>query len=235
MKIKKQSAKGTRIFKMKKMIIRNSGRKIIILMVIIIMFSSILNAQGLIEKGLKTGMNLSKFTGETADMDDFDVKSKLGFIFGGFITYNVNKMLSLQPEIYYTMQGAKYICTLDTTPDGATIFKYNYIQIPLLAKFNLSLESNLRPNIIIGPAIAFNISAHYEYTSELGELMSVNGYAKTGEIEGVNPIDFGLVFGLETNIGNAIVDIRYNLGLVSVDDYDDFKNSTISIMVGYLF
>lgn len=210
-------------------------RKKIILIVIVIITATSLMSQGLSNKGIKLGLNLAKFIGEDSESDDDKSKLKLGFAFGGFVTYNVNMMFSLQPEAYYFMQGSKQEME-HSNLDGALLFKLNYIQIPLLAKIKLSHSGFIIPNLLIGPALAINTSATYEYTDELGNYMQLLGYKKTGDLEDVNPIDFELIIGTEINIGLALVDIRYNWGLTKVDKNDaDLKNSTFSFLLGYKF
>lgn len=209
--------------------------KIICALVLVLLFSTSLLAQGITGKGVKLGMNLSTFTGDDADLEGVDKKMRIGFAIGGFITYEINEMFALQPELYYSTQGAKYEAD---EVDGALIFRYNYIQVPILAKFNLSMESNIKPHIFLGPSLGLNLSAKYEYTDELGDAAEAMGIDKKGDVEDVKSTDFGLVFGGGITVGPAVIDIRYNLGLTTVDDSvneDDFKNSTISIMVGYSF
>ncbi|MCK4359357.1 MAG: PorT family protein [Candidatus Cloacimonetes bacterium] len=211
--------------------------KIIGALVLVLLFSTSLLAQGITGKGVKLGMNLSTFTGDDADEEGLEKKMRIGLAVGGFITYSVNEMFALQPELYYSMQGAKYKSS-EGDIDGTLIFRYNYIQIPILAKLNLSMESNIKPNILLGPSLGLNMSAKYEYTDELGDAVEAMGIDKKGDVENVKSTDFGLVFGGGVAVGPAVIDVRYNLGLTTVDDSvfeDDFKNSTISIMVGYSF
>ena len=148
----------------------------------------------------------------------------MGVAIGGFLTYNINKKFAIQPEIYYSMQGAKLEDSY-----GKTTYKYDYIQVPVLAKVNISMDGSLRPSIFLGPALGVNIRAKHKYE---------NVVEFEDDIENVRTTDFGLVFGAGVNIGSATIDARYNLGLTTTDnseDESDVKNSVISIMLGYSF
>ena len=118
--------------------------------------------------------------------------------------------------------------------DFTMTFKTDYIQIPILAKFNLSTKNNVKPNIFIGPALGINLNAKYE--------MEVVGQTIEGDMKDfgmdIKSTDFGLVFGAGVNFGKISVDARYNLGLSDIPDTEedvDIKNSVISIMLGYSF
>ena len=53
--------------------------------------------------GIKGGLNMFKLHGDDVE----DAKSLYSFAIGGFITYNFNEMFALQPEIYYSVKGAR--------------------------------------------------------------------------------------------------------------------------------
>ena len=96
--------------------------------------------------GLKAGLNSSNLHGDDAGSLD----SKLGFIGGCFLLYQSNKNFALQPELSYSMKGAK-------TQVGSANFTlaYDYIEFPLLFKLILPLdnESNIFPSFFAGPLL----------------------------------------------------------------------------------
>jgi hypothetical protein len=67
-------------------------------------------------------------------------------------------MFAIQPEVYYSMQGAKYEEEEDDV-QVKVIFKYDYIQVPVLAKVNIPIESSIKPNVFLGPALGINVRA----------------------------------------------------------------------------
>ena len=216
-------------------------KRIVIITIMLTLCASMVAAQGITGKGIKVGLNLANVYGDDADMEGADKKMRIGFAVGGFLTYSINEMFAVQPELLYSMQGVKYEPS-EGDIDGELIMKYDYIQIPILAKVNFPMEGKVKPNIFLGPALGINLSAKYEYTDDLGDAMEAMGMDKEGDIENVKSTAFGLVFGagIDYGIGNGKLtfDARYNLGLTTVDDSDDdldIKDSTISIMLGYSF
>ena len=138
--------------------------KIMLIVLMLLTVSSVVFAQGITAKGVKVGLNLSTFTGDDADWEGVDKKMRIGFAIGGFITYEINEMFALQPELYYSMQGAKYKSS--EGEDGTLIFKYNYIQVPILAKVNIPVEGSVAPNIFLGPAIGIKVSSKIWWEEE---------------------------------------------------------------------
>jgi len=146
--------------------------KIILIAILLLMFSTAVFAQGITAKGVKGGLNIATLTGD--DIDDAD--SKMGFAFGVFITYEINEMLSLQPEVLFTMKGAKFKDEYTEVEDDYEYYeKYegswnlDYLEIPVLVKINIPMEGNIKPNVFLGPALGFNLSATYEYDYEYKE------------------------------------------------------------------
>ena len=55
-------------------------------------------------------------------------------------------------------------------------------------------------------------------------------------MQNVKSTDFGSVLGFGLNVGPIYVDVRYNMGLSTIDDSanpDDIKNRVISFNVGF--
>jgi len=179
---------------------------------------------GITGKGIKVGLNLANFTGEDADPPaGVDKKMRMGLAVGGFITYSFNEILAVQPEVLFSMKGAKY------EADGSTsTTKLSYIEIPVLAKLMLATQSNMKPNFFIGPSLGILMSAKAEDVDIKDDVKST---------------DFGFVMGAGVNMnmvsGSAITfDARYTMGLTSLDNTDadaKIKNGVISVFAGYSF
>ncbi len=197
--------------------------------VVFTLSSASVSAQGL-TAGLKAGMNIANLHGkDVKEVIGADLVSKMGFCAGGFITYNINDMFAIQPELLFTMKGAK----IEEAGYKETI-KLNYLEIPVLAKLSIPTPGNVKPNLFVGPSLAIKLSAKvkWEEAGESGE----------EDLEEVKSTDFGLVFGGGVDFalgqGKLTVDARYTLGLATADDSEeelDIKNGAISIMVGYSF
>ena len=178
--------------------------------------------------GAKAGLNIANLSGDIEDTE-----SLMGLHVGVFAEIKFSERFSFQPELLYSMQGAK----AEDSEMGVTMeskLKLGYINLPLMVKFyaaeNFFLEA--------GPQVGFLMSAKSEWeTSGGGASLSGDDDVK----DDYKSIDFGLNFGLGYNFTeNLSVGARYNLGLsniADVDDSDDFKisNSVIQVSVGYKF
>ena len=174
-------------------------------------------------KGIKIGINLAKSTGGFISEPEY----KLGFIGGVFIAYNISSLFSIQSEILFSMKGYR----IDNQYyNWWTDVELNYLDIPIMAKMRILNKLLDETHIYGGPAFCYNLSAKYEFKLE--------NIIDKGNLDDVNKFDFGLVFGSSTTFNlkaeSIILDIRYNLGLISWDKTDGrYKNRVISIMVGY--
>lgn len=220
--------------------------KIIGVLMVVLFLSTTIFAGEITGKGIKAGLNIANLTGD--DVEDTD--PKMGLAIGGFLTYSINDMFSIQPEILFTMKGMKIDYEETETDDNWEYYaksegswKLNYLEIPVLAKLNIPMESSVKPNIFLGPALGINLSATYDmdyewWEKEDGVIVEEGSESEDGDIEDIKGADFGLIFGAGVEFGKITVDARYNLGLTTIDDSEeeaDVKNSVISIMVGYSF
>ena len=183
--------------------------------------------------GPKVGVNFANFTGNDVEGEEM----KIGAAIGGVLVYSFSDLISVQPELLYTMKG-----TLDEDDKAINL---NYLEIPILAKFSF-LTGDVRPIAFIGPALGILLSADWDGKSEApagpgGALIKVSDL--------VNSTDIGAVIGAGVEIGKLgpgtlTADLRYEMGLTTIasdkmkndeGETADVKNSVISLMVGYLF
>ncbi|MBE8728011.1 porin family protein [Flavobacterium hungaricum] len=203
--------------------------KKIILAAIAVLTFGWANAQE-VKFGVKGSVSLSNFTG---DDNGFDWKSKVGFNAGGFAEIKFSEKFAIQPEILYSLQGAKtkyedgYASDIYTYDE-----KYNlsYINVPVMFKYYAAEKFNIE----VGPQIGFLVSAKckYEYLNE----------SETEDVKDIfKSVDFGLNFGAGYDISkNISAGVRYNLGLSNIaktEEGNDFKlhNSGFSLSVAYKF
>ncbi len=207
-------------------------RLVVTMFTIVLMFtlcSSSVFAGGLTGKGLKGGLNFANLRGD--DVEDLDLNSKMGFCAGGFITYSINDMLAIQPEILFTMKGTKQEEELWGETFKQTI-SLNYLEIPVLAKLSIPGQGSFVPNLFIGPYLAIKLTGKVK--------VEYAGESEEEDIEDLKGTDFGLVFGggVDFALGSSkvTVDARYTLGLTTIDASEweaDIKNGVFSLMVGY--
>jgi hypothetical protein len=195
--------------------------------------------------GIKAGMDIADNYGDDADGLD----TKVGFIGGGFIEYMAAPQFAIQLEALYAMKGAK-VSGVDAK------FKTDYIEFPLLFKFMIPTQGNIKPNLYAGPALGILTSA--KISVDMTNLVLSN-QASVDVKDIYKSTDFGIAFG--GGIGAAMesftltFDVRYTLGMTKIIDPDgfnefngyqpsdpdyltespDLKNSNFSFMVGVAF
>ncbi|GAH65932.1 unnamed protein product [marine sediment metagenome] len=234
-------------------------KKVTVFMMILtvgVVFTCTLTAQGITAKGVKGGLNMAKFTGDDAELETADPGYLLAYSFGGFVTYKVNDQLTIQPEFLYTVKGSKYEESEEYSEDGVDIksevkmdLKMNWLEIPVLAVFQLQDNIKLFAGPYIGLYLSGEMEMEYEYTVSYEGVTESDSDSESEDIEkeDVNSPGFGLVFGGSYSVNsNIAIEARYTLGLKTIDkepeDWDDgeyevsdIKNSVIQLLVSYSF
>lgn len=186
---------------------------------------------GVTGKGLKAGVNMAKYTGTDA-ADDLSMRT--AFAFGGYVTLGMTDLFSVQPELLYSMKGAKWDYT-DLSGTVNVTDRLSYIEIPVLFKVQLVGTPAFKPNFYVGPQFSMLLSAK--------EKSEASGQSAEADIkDNLKSTDFGLVGGVGANFpvgtGSLSLDIRYDLGLSKVIDAapaPKINNSAITFLVGYGF
>jgi hypothetical protein len=171
---------------------------------------SFANAQD-VKFGAKAGLNLSSLANAEG------AKTQVGFHVGGYATISVSDKFAVQPELLYSAQGAKF--------EGGSL-NLSYINIPVMAKFNVADKFNLE----VGPQVGLLMSATQKFS---GGSLDVK--------EGYKTMDFGLNFGAGYDVAENInVGLRYCLGLSQLEKelatgQTATKNTNIQLSLGYRF
>lgn len=160
--------------------------------------------------GVKGGLN--SYNINTDNGSSFD--SKIGLHVGLLGHIHLKDQYAFQPELVYSMQGAK---------SGNTDFKLDYINVPLLVQY--MFDNGFR--IQAGPQLGLLVNANAE-----------NG-SSTDISDDFKSIDLGLSVGASyvhppTGFG---IDARYNLGLSDISENSNIKSTNQGVQVGlfYLF
>jgi len=211
-------------------------KKYFTLVIIFAAFTAVSFGQGM-QLGLKAGVNFANINGADADeLVGNNLDTRTGFAGGIFFMYQFNNLFAIQPEAYYSMKGATY-----SENGGNLTWALDYIEVPLLFKVIIPVQgSNMRPSVFVGPAVGFNTTS--KVTIEF------NGQSEDMDLkDDTQSTDFSLVFGAGLGVGvgtNEVgVDVRYILGLTSIDnssdnsteDALDLKNGVININVYFGF
>jgi len=191
-------------------------QSLIIVLVLFIISSSEINAEGVSSKGVKFGFNSSKFTGK--DIPGKGIAPIPGLTLGYFINYEVSNRFSLQPELLFTTKGSR----INTVGDIYLHNIFTYIEIPVLAKWTFITEKKWNPYLHGGPSLDFKLLAFNE----------------EGFPEDFRKIDLGLILGAGIRFNKISLGMNYNHGFLNFDRSDeniDLKNQTISVVVGFSF
>jgi len=152
------------------------------------------------------------------------MKPRTGFL--GGIGYEIGSKFGLEIDLLYFQKGVMFKgevsqATVGFNANFEATAKIDELSVPILAKFRLLPAPT--PYVICGGEIAYIVSskAIYEYNNMTdGESQSGTEEYK----EGVNRMDYGLVFGggIEFRAGPVFVFIegRYHAGLVDIAGTD---------------
>lgn len=209
--------------------------KKITLSIVAVLAFGFANAQE-VKFGLKAGMNLSSWSGDT---DGVDLKSIAGVNAGGFVAIKFSEKLTLQPEVLFSTQGVKIDDQeVDINGDGIwdvigdVRFNLAYINVPVMVKYYPVKGFNVE----VGPQLGILVGAKAVTT-----VQGYEGESKMDVKKIFESVDFGLNFGAGYDFTeNISAGVRYNLGLANIaktesGDTSKVNNSVFSLSVGYKF
>lgn len=171
-------------------------------------------------------MNLATVkTDADADGTTFDYHVR--GVFGGFVKVPLFSAIELQPEVLYSMKGAKLA---EQAIDAALLL--DYVEVPVLARVSWPVFDNSRFYVAGGPSFALRVRARTR--------TEFSGSTEERDIsDDVQRFDLGAVVAAGLEFGSFVVDGRYTHGLTDVDrdTSDDVKvtNRAVSLTVGFRF
>ncbi|MDI6846245.1 MAG: porin family protein, partial [Candidatus Saccharicenans sp.] len=139
--------------------------------------------------GLKGGLSLANIKSDPPTFEGFEWKTKQGIAGGASLEIGLIKGFSLQPEILYVQKGAKITANIEGM-DITLNANIDYIEIPLLLKYNLISGGPTVPSVYVGPYIGFNTKAEF--------VISITGYPEEREDikDDIKNTEYGLTFGV---------------------------------------
>lgn len=153
--------------------------------------------------------------------------------------YSSLNHFGISGDILYSQLGTKF-------DDGRYRFTQhvNYLEIPVVARYFLTLNGNFRPNLFVGPSLGIKLNA--KRTN--GEILNAPATAVNADNTGdFNSLDLGATGGFQLNWGvghrqRFLFDARYTLGLANVQALpnlwgpkNSLHNSAITFTLGYGF
>src|SRR5690606_4191712 len=108
--------------------------------------------------GIMAGVNLASLGGD----DITDVDNRTGVMGGIYVTFHLTSTFGIQPEAIYSQRGADVGDGVDV---DATI-KMDYIDIPVLLRFDIPVVGPIQPFFVAGPSFGFQSKCAMEAESE---------------------------------------------------------------------
>ena len=177
--------------------------------------------------GLKAGINFASLTPE--EDEDPEISRRRGPVGGVWVSTPLGDRFSLQVEALVAEKGV----TFEANPIGLDYAKIRlrYLELPVLARRGFGdAGSATRVFVLGGLAPAFELSARSTVSFE-GEVRSQDFG------EAIKPFDLGLVGGIGVEFGPALVEARYTLGLLHINEDDNgddrIRNRVFAVMVGF--
>lgn len=176
------------------------------LILIFIGILTALTASAQLSVGVKGGLNIASST-------DSDTKSKPGFYAGVVMELPMNSFIGIQPEVVYSRQGSMH------KAEGVKMWeKYNYLNIPVLAKFYLLKIFSLE----VGPQFGFMLDGKYREKS--------GGVAIEYDLNNdhYRTFDLSLAVGLSVKVTRHMdISARYNIGLTNVNKKYEIREGDV--------
>jgi hypothetical protein len=177
-----------------------------------ILMTTTANAQH-VNVGVKGGLNIYNIKNSSS----LEYDSKVGLHLGLLGHIHLAPQFAIQPEIVYSVQGAKY-----SVANVETKLNLNYINVPVM--FQYMFQNGFR--LEAGPQVGFLISAKSEVNNNSSDI-------KTN----LKTVDFGLGIGagyIQTSSGFG-VDARYNIGLNSIYETGSVKSTNRGFQLGVFY
>jgi hypothetical protein len=177
--------------------------------------------------GFVAGVNFSKLAGDVVN-----ASSRTGFVAGGYAAFPLGTGVALQPELLYSMEGAK----LDIGANGGA--RLDYLRVPVMLRFAIPRASSVRPFAAVGPSFGYETKCEVSGSNGGASIaLSCDDFARLAG-PGFDRQKFDLSARLEAGVTIDTQGLRfvlggsYSHGLTDVFKDHDVKNRVFSVFVG---
>jgi hypothetical protein len=229
-----------------------------------------------VEVGFWGGTNYSDFKGDTGAVDQRDTSGPLinqgstsaefsrvfGGRAGGFLRFDVSKSFSVRTEVTYSQKGGALDLIGEQTMSETLVrvtsalkFRYDYLDVPLLAEYSFETGSRFRPQVFVGPTIGFALGSNLDsevttrFFNQFGQEKDLNVIVKREfEKPDIETVDVGAIIGggvsyLFSSEDSIFLDVRYNPSFTAFNSGSiadagqnvELENEAITVGVGYSF
>jgi hypothetical protein len=163
---------------------------------------------------------------------DFSVGNRVGFVAGVLVGIPMADGIAIETGGLISFRGSSLDITFEEVGTASGSFKLTYLDVPGLGRFRVARGSSATVHALAGVTLGLKLAASQE--------VSFMGQTVSDDLDGVSAIDLGLTFGGRIEIGRALIDVRYTLGMLNLADEsgeggETIKNRSLGIMGGWRF
>jgi hypothetical protein len=191
--------------------------------------------------GAEVGYSRADLIGESSDL----VESRQGAITGVYLHLPLNSMLSLRPELLFSLRGGRTLVLIagdEENPDeiAELDIELAYLELPMLARVVLP-RGRIRPAVFGGPSLALQIGCDFLFETS-DSLFRFTCGEEQGErvVSQVREWDVAWIAGaaLELHLPRTTLSLqgRYTAGLRSILEGPlDLRNRGVAVLFGLTF
>ncbi|MEO6210466.1 MAG: porin family protein [Gemmatimonadaceae bacterium] len=173
--------------------------------------------------GVLAGANFANLSGSDAN----GAKTRTAFVGGLSADFKLGGYFGVEIDGLYSQQGAKL-----SQEGGDVVLHLDYVQVPVLLRYDFPTHSTVAPFITLGPSVGFRVKCELTQGSNNASCTEFAGEnAKSVDVSGVVGAGLGFKVGKE----ELSVAARYGMGFTKVFSNSNSKNKVFSVMAGFAF
>jgi hypothetical protein len=162
--------------------------------------------------GIKGGVNLSNISTSGQIVNNLNTDNRAGFL-GGVWARIGGAGLHFQPEVYYTSKNVTF-----NGDAGENKAEFKSIDVPLLIGTRFGVPA-VGVRINTGPLVSFAVDKNQSFSES-----AQNAYNFHYKDQ-----NYAWQFGVGLDVRSVSFDLRYELGLNKVDNYDNISQARINM------
>jgi Outer membrane protein beta-barrel domain len=184
--------------------------------------------------GAQVGYSRADLTGQNSDL----VESRQGAITGAYLHLPMNGIVSVRPEVLFSLKGGRIFALIEGTSDIALVdIELAYLELPILGRLTLP-GGRIRPAVFGGPSVGLQIGCDFGITTP--DLDTNISCGQDGGGAGIREWDWGWIAGaaVEMHLPRTTLGLqgRYSAGFRSVlEDPVDLRNRGMAVLFGLTF